>query len=195
MPNIRAVCFIIILQFLVPCTFAAPGLTFTLSDDAIMALDCNNPYYDDSYYENSNILAITDVNGQGVQFDILFPDPAQSHNGDPVMYRVSSPYKGQSVFAGRDISMFDSFALKFTLLSFSGISLPSAARPIYVGSLMTVGDTWSYDSEFIVINSPYYPSSKTLVISTEGAEKINLIGFTCYIPSWYYNRIYPNPWD
>lgn len=195
MLHIRTAYFIIILSFVVSYPFSTLGLTFTLSDDAIMALDFNEPYDGLTYSRNSDIIAINNVKGPGVQFDIHFSAPFSNYSKTAALYWVSSLFGGKGVLAGRDISMFDSFALKFTLLSFDGISLSSDARPIYVGPVISVGDTWGCNSEFIVINSPFYSPAKTLVTQTEGAGKISTVGFACYIPSWYYNRIYPSPWS
>jgi hypothetical protein len=113
------VLFIAISVLLALSPLAANALTFTLSDDAIMALDYDESNYFVGYNEDIFLLSVTDVNGPGVKFDILFSDPYNlSGHSLGALYRVSSSFgEGSGLLAGRDIYMFDAFALKFTLLS------------------------------------------------------------------------------
>jgi hypothetical protein len=172
-------CFVLTLS-----SFAAYGLTFTLSDDAIMALDCR---YSTGVH-TATISNITDVPGPGVQFDIIIPNP----HTDSVNW-TSSIFGGKGKLAGRDISMFDSFALKFTLLSARGLSNPDAVGPLVVGSMVTQSHyLWGFNPEIIEMNSTDNPSSAISVTSTDKAGIIDLVGFTCYAPYWSYDN---GPWD
>ncbi len=187
----------VICSILALSPFAAYGLTFTLSDDAIMALDYKEyNYYPSPYYGNdTHILAITDVNGPGVQFDILFSDPHNYRGQYPSFYWTSSVYGGNGVLAGRDISMFDAFALRFTLLSARGVSTPDAVGSLVVGSMINEASyMWAFYPEYIAINDSYTPVS-AMSLTTTNANQISTVGFTCYIPCGGYDENYPNPWD
>ena len=176
MKNAKAF-FVVICFILTLIPFVAYGLTFTLSDDAIMALDYN-------YNFNGHVAAITsitDVEGPGVRFDIVIPNTRT----DSLAW-MSTIYGGAGKLTGRDISMFDSFALKFTLLSASGVSSPDAVGPVIVGSMITQSHyLWGFRPEVVEINDPHNPASATSVVKTDNAGKINLIGYTCYLPYWY----------
>jgi hypothetical protein len=180
--------FVVSVAFFV-CPFASSGLTFTLSDDAIMSLDFD-------YYDCGDpcavITRITDVPGPGVRFDILFTDPF----GDPYIQRISGIEGGKGILKGIDISRFDAFALKFTLLSARGVSSPRAIGPITVGAMInSPGYAYGFVPEDIAINDQEYPASATSVTTTDGAGQIELVGFTCYNWSYLYDDNWPNPWD
>jgi hypothetical protein len=190
--------FIVICSLLALFPFAANALTFTLSDDAIMALDYNEStiYHPPYYGGDTHLLAITDVNGPGVQFDILFSDPQNKRGQSPAFYWNSSLYGGKGVLAGRDISMFDAFALKFTLLSAKGVSLSDSKGPVYVGSMLTRAHSlWGFYPVVIEIDDSYNPVSTTSLITTDAVSQMNTVGFVCYLPYWWYDESYPNPWD
>jgi hypothetical protein len=169
--------------------FTANALTFTLSDDAIMALD-----YD--YYNCGDpcaiITKITDVPGRGVRFDILVDNPF----GDPYLQRISGIEGGKGILTGIDISRFDAFALKFTLLSARGIGSPGKIGSLCVGAMInSPGSEYGYSPEEISLNYSDYPPTATSITTTEGAGQIGLVGFTFYIFSYLYDDNYPNPWD
>ena len=188
--------FVIICSILALFPFAAYGLTFTLSDDAIMALDYNDHAFFPYISNEAPILAITDVNGSGVQFDILFSDP-HNYTGQypPVLDRTSSVRGGNGVFVGRDISMFDAFALKFTLLSAKGVSTPDAVGSLAVSSVINEAVyEWAFNPEYIAINDSYLPASATS-LTTTNANQISTVGFYCYLPYGNDDENYLNPWD
>jgi hypothetical protein len=82
------------------------------------------------------------------------------------------------------------------LLSADGVSSPNAIGPVVVGALITHGDyLYAYRPEVIAFNDSYNPASATSVTTTDGADKIELVGFTCNIPYWRYDESYPSPWD
>ncbi|MFA5251798.1 MAG: PEP-CTERM sorting domain-containing protein, partial [Phycisphaerae bacterium] len=96
---------------------------------------------------------------------------------------------------GINISSFDAFALKFTVLSANGVSVPDAIGPIIVGAQITLSGSFGYHPE--VIEGSSFPISATSTTTTD-ADQINLIGFTCYIPYWWYEPegpLGPSPWD
>jgi hypothetical protein len=191
MRNSRIISSIISWSFLVLCPLVAHGTSFTLSDDALMNLDYDFPYL---YYGNHpEITSITNMTGPGVRFDILYSDPRYIRDQMPIVYWTSCIDGGNGSLTGIDISSFDAFALKFTLLSANGVTLPDAIGPIIVGAMIDISDTWGFYPEVIAINDPYTPVSATSVTTTD-ADQIELIGFTCYIPYWWYAPE-RSPWD
>jgi len=186
MKNTWIVLCVISWSLLVLCPFAACGTTFTLSDDALMTLDYK---YEGTY---TNMLSITDVAGPGVQFNFLYPDPHYIRDQMPDLFWTSCIYGGNGSLTAIDISSFDAFALKFTLISANGVSLPDAVGPVIVGALINRSDAvYAYSPEVIAINDPVSATS----VTTTDAGQIDLIGFTCNIPYWWYDESSPSPWD
>jgi hypothetical protein len=170
-----SILFVVICSILALSPFAAYGLTFTLSDDAIMALDYD--YCNSEFYGTEPVPVITNIKnleGVGVQFDILNPNPSI----DYYLYWMSTIHGGNGVLVGRDISMFDAFALKFTLLSAKGISSHES-----IGSIWICAEIDQSDLLFTIIdtNSSSFPSS-SISINTTKAVQLGTIGFICYVP-------------
>jgi hypothetical protein len=178
--------------FCIICVLSAVAnaTTFTLSDDALKKLDYN-------YQGSCSVVGITDVAGPGVRFDLRYPDPRNINGQAPYLYLVSCIDGGSGALTGRNISMFDSFALKVTLLSASGVSSPDAVGPVIIGALINYSNyssAYAYRPEVISINGPD-PTSATS-ITTTSATQIKLVGFVCNIPDWWYSGSpRPNPWD
>jgi hypothetical protein len=186
----RVILSIISLSLLALCPFAAFGTTFTLSDGALMSLDYDYPV---SYGQSPIPVTITDVAGSGVKFDFTCPDPRNSQGEIPCLYWTSSIYGGRGTIANRDISNFDAFALKITLVSASGVSSPGEVGPIVVGALINQSQyLYAYQPQGIATNGSF-PTSATSVTTTD-ASQIQMIGFTCNIPYWWYTSS-TNPWD
>ena len=190
MKNARIISGIISFYLVVLYPFTAYGTSFTLSDDALMSLDYKYPYGG-----HTTISSITDVTGPGVQFDILYPDPQEIRGLHPSLYFTSCIYGGNGSLTAIDISSFDAFTLKFTLLSANGVSLPDAVGPVVVGALINRSDAlYAFNPKVIAINDPVSATS----VTTTDAVQIDLIGFTCYIPCWWYDPegpLGPSPWD
>jgi hypothetical protein len=181
---------IISLSLLALYPFAACGTTFTLSDSALMSLDYDYPVY---YGQSPIAVNITDVAGSGVKFDFTFPDPLNSKGKIPSLCWTSSIYGGNGTLANRDISTFDAFALKITLVSAAGISSPGEVGPLVVGALINQSEyTYAYRPEVIAADGSF-PASATSVTTTD-ASQIQMIGFTCDIPYWWYTSS-TSPWD
>jgi hypothetical protein len=174
---------------LLVCPLAAHGTSFTLSDEALMSLDYK--YSGEDTIMNS----ITNVAGPGVQFDFLYADPRNSNGKEPALYWTSCIYGGSGTLTGIDISSFDAFSLKFTLVSANGVQSPDAVGPLVVGALINQsGAAYAYRPEVIAINGP---ASATSVTTTD-ASQIDLVGFVCNIPYWWYDPegpLGPSPWD
>lgn len=191
MKNSRIVSCIFSWFLLALCPFAAHGTEFTLSDEALLSLDYQ---YEEWYYgqKDTSIFNIVDVPGPGVQFDFLYPDPQNNDDKSPRLYLTSSIYGGNGSLTGIDISTFDAFTLKFTVLSAQGVSTPAAVGPLVVGALINRSDAvFAYSPEVIAINDPVSATS----ITTTDANQIDLVGFVCNIPHWLYDESSPSPWD
>jgi hypothetical protein len=195
MKNARIISCIIGFYLMVLCPLAARAVIFTLSDDALMSLDYN---YLDCGDSSATITSVTNVAGPGVKFDILYSDPTGSSGKYPYLQFASCIYGGKGSLTGIDISSFDAFALKFTILSANGVKSPSAGGPLVVGALINLSNAvYAYRPEVIAFNDPYNPTSATSVTTTD-ADQISLIGFTCNIPYWWYSPsgpLGPSPWD
>jgi hypothetical protein len=187
----RVIFSIINLSLLALYPFAACGTTFTLSDSALMSLDYDYPVY---YGQSPIAVNITDVAGSGVKFDFTYSDPRNSQGKIPCLYWTSSIDGGNGTLANRDISTFDAFALKITLVSATGISSPGEVGPLVVGALINESQyAYAYQPQVIAANGSYSTSATS--VTTTDASQIQLIGFTCNIPYWWYNSSSPSPWD
>ena len=192
MKNVRVILSIISLSLLALYPFAVCGTTFTLSDSALMSLDYDYHYYSG---QSATMVNITDVAGPGVKFDFTYPDPRNSQGEIPSLYWTSCIYGGNGALANRGISTFDAFALKITLVSATGVSSPGEVGPLVVGALINQSQyVYAYQPQVLATNDPYTPTSATSVTTTD-ASQIQLIGFTCNIPYWWYNSSSPSPWD
>jgi len=175
-------CFILALS-----PFVARGTPFTLSDSALMRLDYN---YTSGYPQGATITNITDIAGVGVQYDILYSDPLNSHGKLPSLCLLSTTWGGSGALTECDISTFDAFSLKFTLVSASGVSSPPAVGPLIVGAYINN----VFQPRVIAFNTPSTPASATSVSPTYNNSQIVTIGFICEIPYWWYNQS-TSPWD
>jgi hypothetical protein len=185
--NVRTIWLVAAVLFL--CPLAVRGTTFTLSDSALMSLDSN------PFPGWATMINITDTPGLGVQFDFLYPDPLNSSKKVPILFFTSSIHGGNGTLTGIDISRFDAFALKFTLSSAEGVSSHDAVGPVIVGALINWSDGGvAYRPEVIAVHDSYFPAGATSVTSSNVSE-IAEIGFTCYIPYWWYSANSPSPWD
>ena len=162
------------------------GVNFTLSDGALMSLDWYNR---NNYYPppTATVLERRNTRGPGVEFDIHYPG---NQAPDSSLECVSSKYGGAGTLVGIDISTYDNFELKFTLLSVNGIvPPPSAELYLIVGSIIDIDSTWGFRPEVI----GFAPDKPTTAISSTSTdvERIGMVGFTAYIPYWWPT----NNWD
>lgn len=178
--------------FLIAYPFAANGTTFTLSDSALMSLDYDFIYY---FGQSVTMTSITDVPGTGVIFDFSFPDPHNLQGEVPELFWTSCIYGGHGILTQQDISAYNAFALKITMISATGMSAPDEVGMLGVGALINQSQhEFAYQPQGISLNDPQYPPSAISVTPTDSA-RINLIGFTAYIPYWMYSPSSSNPWD
>lgn len=151
--------------------------SFTLSDDDLMLLD-----YHFYRHSMSEVIHKTDVEGPGVEFDIYFPDTNSPNHS--ITY-ISCKNGGEGSLTGIDISAYDAFALKFTLVSVNDSNSPDAGGSLVVGALINSGYSHGYRPEVINLR----PQRNTAISSTKtDAKNISIIGFTAHFSA-------PDGWD
>ncbi|UCD30195.1 MAG: hypothetical protein JSV03_06930 [Planctomycetota bacterium] len=155
---------------------AAPanGQNFTLSDDGLMSLDWS------SGSSAATLIDRTDVPGPGVLFHIYFPDNEQP---DSVFRYLSCESGGAGLLSGLDVSIYDAFELKFTIVSIDGISTPDIGGLISVGSVIGPydGSTSAYRPAWIdlVSGTPY---DSTAISSTSvKTDRTSLLGILVWL--------------
>ncbi len=126
----QSVLLFVVLTFLNLLLSGSPvmAVNMTLSDAGLMYLD---------WYENdwntATVVDRRDVAGLGVEFDIFFPG---NDSLDDAVYYVSAEYGGAGSLAGIDISMYDNFDLKYTLVAIDGVASPDFEGLLVVGALI-----------------------------------------------------------
>jgi hypothetical protein len=158
------------------CAIPVMGVDVTLNDAGLMSLDWH--CWGESF--SARVLSSRDVPGPGVEFEIYYPS---NKKPDRDLYYVSSEQWGAGSLAGINISMYEKFELKFTLISVDGISTPETGGVLGVGALINFGSTHGYQPKGIdfLSRTPY---STTAISSTStDADEISIIGFVAYIPA------------
>jgi len=99
---------------------AVPSGTVTLSSDQLLTLDWGwrSP-------SRPRVLSRRAAGNSGVIFDIRFPSNGPGHRS--IDY-VSSGSGGQMALVGLDVGAYETFALKFTLVSIDGADGPSLSQ-------------------------------------------------------------------
>ena len=123
------------------------GTAFTLSDAALMSLDWAPP-------GRGEVIAQRDVPGLGVEFDFFFPGNQFPENG---CYYKSTNEGGSGTLSGIDVSMYDSYDLKFTLVSANGVDEPSIEKELIVGAY--IGKPGRYKPEWLDFGQPTISST------------------------------------
>ena len=150
---------------------------FTLSDDDLMLLDRHF-----NCVSSSEVIYKTDTEGPGVEFDIHFPD---TNSPNHLITYVSCKNGGEGLLTGIDISDYDAFALKFTLVSVNDSNLPDAGGTLVVGALINSPYSYAYRPEGISLQ----PGRNTAISSTKtDANNTSIIGFTAHF-------LTPDGWD
>ena len=158
---------------------AAPAVAVnvTLSDAGLMLLD----WYEDAYLP-AVVVDRRDIPGPGVEFDIYF---SIVEPGYKTVKCVSREGYGAGSLAGIDVSMYDAFELKFTLLAVDGINTPGIGGTLIVGALIGPYDDslWAFQSQGVDF-LPDTDYGTTAISSTPvRTNRISIIGFIAYIPS------------
>jgi hypothetical protein len=151
---------------------------FTLSDDDLMLLDRH--FY---HFSTSEVISKTDVEGPGVEFEIYLPDT--NGPGDSIDY-VSCTNGGEGSLTGIDISEYDAFSLKFTLVSVNDSNSTEAGGYLVVGAFINIGRSYGYRPERVSLRPQRNSAISTT--KTDDANDISIIGFTAHLAS-------PKGWD
>jgi len=104
-----------------------PSGTLTLSVEQLGWLDWSRPAA-----SRPKVVAQRVVEGVGVEFDIQFPS---NRPGARSVDYVSSGSGGRGVMVGLDVQGYETFALKFTLLSVDGAAGSALPHQVVVGAL------------------------------------------------------------
>ena len=135
----------------------------TLSDDALMLLDYDYRHY----YEpdpTAHILAVRNIPGPGVEFDIQFVGIEWE---DTRMYLMSSRFGGAMALGTLDLSAYDSIALQFTLVAVDGSTDPLVGGRLQAGS--TAGTSIAYRPEWMALNAARTVVSSSSINGNEAA--------------------------
>jgi hypothetical protein len=155
-------------------TSPVPDLpTLTLSHGQLVFLD-----YDGNRISGARVAGKRIVGNSGVEFDIEFPS---NEPGSRTINYVSSGSGGRGNLIGFDISSFDQFALKFTLVSINGAAGSNTGRELAVGAL--IGPTAAGKlSHFVPVTLGSSSGQITLISSTPvNVDKIFQIGFHAHM--------------
>ncbi|NIP23794.1 MAG: hypothetical protein GWN67_01215 [Phycisphaerae bacterium] len=148
---------------------------FTLSDDGLMSLD---------WFGSSTAILLekTDVPGPGVRFVIEYQGNQMQ---DQSFRHISHENHGAGSLTGIDVSIYDYYQIKFTLLSIDGDTNPDTSAVLGVGALIGPYDDHSsaYDPEGLdFAPDPQYGTSAISSTPVRLDNTPSLIGFVAYLP-------------
>ncbi|UCF15740.1 MAG: hypothetical protein JSW59_20285 [Phycisphaerales bacterium] len=150
-----------------------PGRTLTLGPKQLMLLDYSSLNRRGARVEGKRV-----VPGPGVEFDIYFPS---NNPGSCSLSFVSSGTGGRGSLVGADISLYEAFALRITLVSINGRSDPEMKQRLVAGAVIgptAQGRLTSYEP----VKMSMAPSEKTVTAITEvSAEEVYEIGFHVHV--------------
>ena len=148
----------------------AKGAPFTLSESAIVALDDTKA---EGYFRPPMAATITATRkhaGGGIEMDVHFPS---TKNADYSLYLTSNARGGSKKLVGMDVSAFDEYQLKVTILTVDGSK--SASPKVTAGALIgptADGHGYSYKPFHIGLSS-----TPTAILSSKGfGPKISMLG-------------------
>jgi len=164
----------------VPAVKVPPSRILTLSEQQLASLDWQTPRRPGPYVKDKRVVA-----GPGVEFDIYFPSNTP---GNRSLNFVSSGEGGTGTMVGADISGYEEFALKMTVVSINGQSGPDLKQKLVAGAL--IGPTTTRQvSTYEPVTLGLAASDKTAIAKTSGlADRIYQIGF-------HVHMLNPQDWD
>jgi len=134
------------------------------------------------HYSTSEVISKTDVAGPGVEFEIYLPDT--NGLGDSIYY-VSCKNGGEGSLTGINISDYEAFSLKITLVSVNGSDSPDAGGSLVVGALINNSRSYAYHPEVVSLK----PQRNSAISTTKtDANDTSIIGFTAHF-------LTPKGWD
>ena len=147
--------------------------TLTLSADQLIFLDWHG-----QATSRARVLTKRVAGKSGVEFDIHF---ASNEPGNRAIDYVSSGSGGRGRLIGSDMSSFEAFALKFTLVSVDGVAGSEATQELAVGAL--IGPTAAGElTEFTPVTLGGSSGQVTAVSSTRAdGDKVQQIGFHAHM--------------
>lgn len=152
----------------------------TLSEDELLLLDWHLAYSSGAHVKEKRI-----VPGPAVEFDIYFPSNSPDSRSLDI---VSSGEGGRGNLVGTDIRGYETFALKFTLVSVNGQSEPDMKQRVVAGAVIGPtgkGRLCTYEPVILGLAD----SEKTVIAKTSvSADKIYQIGFHVHMKN-------PEDWD
>ncbi len=152
----------------------------TLSEEQLLFLDWHLAYRSGAYVKEKRIVPVS-----AVEFDIYFP----SNNPDcRSLDIISSGEGGIGSLVGIDIRGYETYALKFTLVSINGQNEPDMKQKLIAGALIGPTDEGRLSTYEPVILG-FADSEKRVIAKTPvTADKIYQIGF-------HVHMLNPQDWD
>ena len=162
-----------------PVQFPA-GHFLTLSEEQLLLLDWHLAYRSGAHVKEKRI-----VPGPAVEFDIYFPSNSPDSRSLDI---VSSGEGGRGNLVGADIRGYETYALKFTLVSVNGQGEPDMKQRVVAGAVIGPtgkGRLCTYEPVILGLAD----SEKTVIAKTPvSADKIYQIGFHVHMQN-------PQDWD
>jgi len=158
-----------------------PSRILTLSEQQLISLDWHSPKRTEVRVKDKRIF----LDGPGVEFDIYF---TSNSPGSRSLNFVSSGEGGKGSLVGADIRGYETFVLKFTLVSINGQSEPELKQKLVVGAVIgptSKGQLSTYEPVTLSLAA----SEKTVIAKTSvSTDKIYQIGF-------HVHMLNPQDWD
>jgi hypothetical protein len=145
-----------------------PGPTLTLSQQQLLALDWNN-----TIIMGAQVIDKRAVSEKAVEFDIRFPSNGPGYRS---LDYVSCGRGGLGTLVGVDVRDYESFALKFTLVSIDG-DTSELKEKVVVGALIGLTSRGSYSDYRPVTLGLAPPESSALATTPVETENIFQNGF------------------
>jgi hypothetical protein len=152
----------------------------TLSEDQLLLLDWHVAYKGGAHLKDKRI-----VPGMGVEFDIYFPSNSPDSRSLDI---ISSGKGGRGDLVGADIQAYETYALKFTLVSINGQSEPDMKQKVVVGAVIGPTDRGQLRT-YEPVTLGMEAAERTMIAKTSvSSEKIYQIGFHVHMQN-------PEDWD
>ncbi len=152
----------------------------TLSEEQLLLLDWHIAYSGGAHVKEKRLVPVS-----AVEFDIYFPGNSADCRSLDI---VSSGEGGEGRLVGADISGYETFALKFTLVSINGESEPDLKQKLVAGAVIGPTDKGQLSAYEPVILG-FADSERAVIAKTPvSADKIYQIGF-------HVHMLNPKEWD
>ncbi len=158
-----------------------PSRIFTLFWQQLVSLDWHSSVRTGARVMDKRVFSFSPA----VEFDIYFPS---NNPGSQSLDFVSSGEGGKGTLVGTDICSYETFALKFTLVSINGQSGPEMKQKLIAGAL--IGPTSKRQLRtYEPVTLGLAASQKTVIAKTPvSTDKIYQIGF-------HLHMLNPQDWD